>query len=290
MKKRFVTILAGLLATLTVFSQQWASSKEPPSISSVNHASRLSAEILAAAGLTANFSIAEYDVPNAMAVLYQGQRYVLYNPHFITLLTQATGTRWAAVSVLAHEIGHHLYPTTSGGLLATELEADQFSGYVLQKMGATLEEAQAAMKVLGTEHATETHPAADDRLSSIAKGWRQAGGAANNNRYEETTDRAEVRVNRSNSSRRESVLPNKNIAAVLKFNLDKDNEYYVTTDYNVVKFDGTRLTVIGKLSRYDSYDYPYIIYDDYGYRIYVHREGAMVNRDGRTVGSVTVRS
>jgi hypothetical protein len=62
--------------------------------------------------------------------------------------------------------------------LATELEADEFSGFVLQKLGASLEEAQAAMSLIGSEKASRTHPAKSDRLSSIAMGWNEAAEEA----------------------------------------------------------------------------------------------------------------
>ncbi len=256
----------------------------------MNYAARLAAEILDAAGLQANFQVAEAAVPNAMAVVHQGNRYVLYNPDFIETLTRATGNRWAAVSVLAHEIGHHLYPTSSGRLLATELESDQFSGYVLQKMGATLEDAQAAMKVLGTPHATATHPAASDRLNSIARGWRRAGGnhtAQTNIEEEETEETQEVVYRKPTVS--ETALP-KNVAGVFKFNADTKNLYYLTTNLEVVKYDGKNRQVIARLARAGSYEYPYVIYDDHGYRLYIHREGGIVNREGKYLGSITVIS
>jgi predicted HD phosphohydrolase len=295
MAKKLLSLLTAFLMVLGLQAQEWTAHKEPPSIQSVNHAARLAAEILEAAGLKANFQIAEADVPNAMAVVHQGKRYVLYNPNFIDQLTRVTGTRWAAVSVLAHEIGHHLYPTKSGRLLATELESDHFSGYVLQRMGATLEEAQAAMQVLGTPYATSTHPAAHDRLSSIASGWTRAGGRVENN-----DDDEEVIVSRQPSNRqepqevyrerslRERVLPDEAIAAVLQFNNDRRNEYYVTKKMNIVKFDGQNLEIIGKLASYDSYEYPYMLYDESGYRLYVHRLGEIVNREGKELGRLVV--
>ena len=288
MKKKLLSLLAGIMVSAGIFAQQWTSNNEPPSISSVNYAVRLAAEILDAAGLQANFQVAEAEVPNAMAVVHQGRRYVLYNPDFIDILTQATGNRWAAVSVLAHEIGHHLYPTSSGRLLATELESDLFSGYVLQKMGATLEDAQAAMKVLGTPHATATHPAAADRLNSIATGWRRAGGTSNTvqTRYEDEEEETEEVVYRK-PGQTGSALP-KNIAGILKFNSDTKNQYYLTTNLEVVKYDGRNSQVIAKLAKADSYEYPYIIYDDYGYQLYIHREGGIVNREGKYLGSITI--
>src|SRR5687768_5061364 len=146
--------------------------------SSVSEAGKIARDIVNAIGIKPNFEIREANVPNAAAVLYMGKRFILYNPDFISRLTRVTGTKWAAISVLAHEIGHHQRGHTISGnanQLASELEADEFSGYVLRKMGATLAQAQAAMKVIGNTRATRTHPGVDTRLASIAKGWENAG-------------------------------------------------------------------------------------------------------------------
>ena len=61
------------------------------------------------------------------------------------------GDPWAPVSIMAHEIGHHLsgHTITSGGSRpAIELEADKFSGYVLYRMGATQTAATKAIMAL----------------------------------------------------------------------------------------------------------------------------------------------
>src|SRR4030095_1270587 len=140
-------------------------------------------EIIHAVGLKANFKIRPANVPNAIAVTYNGERFVLYNPTFLEALTEATGNKWAAVSVLAHEIGHHLNGHTLdgfGSLPAKELEADEFSGFVLRRMGATLEEAQAAMKLAGNRKPSTTHPPQADRLYAIAKGLNAADPSLGN--------------------------------------------------------------------------------------------------------------
>jgi hypothetical protein len=60
------------------------------------------------------------------------------------------------------------------------LEADKFSGYVLQKMGAPLAEAQRMIMTIGSSHGSATHPAKEQRAASIRQGWiescTQAGG------------------------------------------------------------------------------------------------------------------
>ncbi|HMK05487.1 MAG TPA: M48 family metalloprotease, partial [Ferruginibacter sp.] len=77
--------------------------------SAADDAKEIIADIIAVVGLKANFEVmASAAVPNAAAVTYKGKRYIAYNPAFISKLNVAAGNKWASVSVLAHEIGHHL--------------------------------------------------------------------------------------------------------------------------------------------------------------------------------------
>lgn len=133
--------------------------------------------ILESMGLEASFEVKKTNVLNAAAVVYQGRRYVLYNPAFITAMNKMAGTSWASVAILAHEIGHHLNGHTldgKGSLPSIELEADEFSGFVLRKMGASLSDAQLAIRIVASAKATSTHPAKNDRLMAIADGWNRA--------------------------------------------------------------------------------------------------------------------
>ena len=112
-------------------------------------------------GLTANFHIVSKDVSTAVAYIQKGKRCIAYNPEFIERLRNATKTDWAAVSVLAHEIGHHLLGHTlkkKWKPRVMKLMADKFSGFILHQMGAKLEEAKAAMNAVGHKFDTISHP------------------------------------------------------------------------------------------------------------------------------------
>src|SRR5690606_27233224 len=71
-------------------------------------------QILANVGLFRNFTIKQCSgISNAAAatiILPAGsmKRYILYDKDFLDLATKTTGTSWSAISILAHEIGHHL--------------------------------------------------------------------------------------------------------------------------------------------------------------------------------------
>ena len=128
-------------------------------------------------GIEQNFVIYASNVPNASATIIRGKRTILYNQDFIRRIIASTQTDWAAISILAHEIGHHLQGHTlqSGGSRPPiELEADKYSGFVLQKMGATLEEAQVAMQVMSSDQGSATHPPKTARLAAITNGWMNA--------------------------------------------------------------------------------------------------------------------
>ena len=292
MKIKIISALLSLFLSIGLLAQDRSeyAIKKPVGISSVDEASTIAQQIVKAAGLKANFVIAEASVPNALAILNkQGKRYVLYNPGFINRITRATGTRWAAVSILAHEIGHHLYNSFSGKPnrgLASELEADQFSGYVLEKMGATLEEAQAAMSVLATPYATATHPARSDRINSIASGWQSAGGIIPDNETG-SADVATTRSSRSRDNRYDNNVPTLSVLARLQFNNAPGKVFYITKKLNVVQVGNDEISLLGSLSRSTDKTYPFIISGTDGYRLYISADGQIVNAKGDVIGKVT---
>jgi hypothetical protein len=101
-------------------------------------------------------------------------RYIEYNPNFIQKLKSDAGTNWSVYSVLAHEIGHHLQGhtlTNTGSRPSIELQADEYSGFILAKLGASINDAEVAMQVFGSPQGSPTHPARNQRLAAIKEGW-----------------------------------------------------------------------------------------------------------------------
>jgi len=134
-------------------------------------------KIVEASGLAKNFTVGAAGVPNAAALIIGETRYIIYNPSFITQMGQLVPNRWASTSVLAHEIGHHLNGHTLssiGSIPHRELEADFFSGFVLQRLGGSPDDAKAVMKKIASEVGSATHPARPDRLDAIDRGWATA--------------------------------------------------------------------------------------------------------------------
>ena len=129
-----------------------------------------------------NFLIQEQNgINNAYATIIRNRRYIIYDNDFLENLDGYAGTKWASISVLAHEMGHHYrnhVVDQQGSTPPKELEADYFSGYVMAKLGATASEAMAAMQKIASTRASSTHPAKADRLKSILEGWNYAKGVA----------------------------------------------------------------------------------------------------------------
>ncbi|MDB5199774.1 MAG: hypothetical protein JWO92_1737 [Chitinophagaceae bacterium] len=219
---------------------------KPASFTSVSEAKTMIADIIEVIGLKQNFEVMAANVDNAAAVVYQGKRYILYNPDFINRLNAAAGNKWASVSILAHEIGHHLNGHTLeniGSQPEKELEADEFSGFVLRRMGATLAEAQAAMKIAANYKRSLTHPGQAERLTAIAGGWNRAniqqGGKdlakttpvlkqTNNDVYINTQQRTQPI--RQNDNTRQAPGGESNEPRVNTNRVNRDDGGYVTTN------------------------------------------------------------
>lgn len=138
-------------------------------------------EILKQSGLPQNFVLQpDPGVGNAAAVVLNGEKILLYDPLWILELKKSTGTNWAIVFVLSHEIAHHLIGhTLQSGIQSDhkqqELEADEFAGFVLGRLGASLDEAQRIVSVMpNPEESSTTHPPNEYRLRAIEKGWQHA--------------------------------------------------------------------------------------------------------------------
>lgn len=154
--------------------------KEVTLFESEPEAEEVVSQILSVAGLVKNFKVRAAGVPNAAAVVRGTNRFILYDPYFMRTIRKQTSSKWAAISIMAHEIGHHLNGHTldqEGSRPDKELEADYFSGFVLEKLGASLDEARTAMNKLGSANASTTHPAKNDRLVAIARGWSKSCNA-----------------------------------------------------------------------------------------------------------------
>ena len=151
-------------------------------------------EVLQHAGLRPNFVFGRDDsFRNAAAFIDRstGQRVIVYNGNFIEAMRRNAGTDWARTQVLAHEVGHHVqgHLTRPGtNTIEKQAEADEYSGFILHFMGATLEEAQSGIALFA--------PGAERRarLRAVAEGWNRArrvrGGGSSGSSAASSTRRA----------------------------------------------------------------------------------------------------
>ena len=184
-----------LLLAIGILLYQFASAQQvnqcgiiiPPqriasSFSSVYEAGGYIETMLDSINWKENFMLQEQNgINNAYAAIIRNKRYIVYDNNFLENLDAYAKTRWASISVLAHEMGHHYrnhVVDTRGSTPPKELEADYFSGYVMAKIGASLNEAIAAMEQIASPRASSTHPAKADRLAAITRGWNYAKGVS----------------------------------------------------------------------------------------------------------------
>ena len=163
---------------------------------SMNFSSNIEAElilekILSTLRIPKDFALVECsEIENCMALVSEGTKYILYNKNFIkeigNLNIQDDKYHSSAkISVLAHEIGHHVYGHTSTQKKLTleerrkmELEADEFSGFVMYKIGATLDQAKILVDKITSnfDDTFSTHPSKNKMLEAIEIGYKKDMG------------------------------------------------------------------------------------------------------------------
>ena len=105
--------------------------------------SRHLGEVLEHSGIpSTNFEVrASDEVPTARAATCRGDRYIYVNERWMNRIHNGDWD-WKGLSVLAHEIGHHVlgHVVTSEHSHKNELEADRYSGHLLYHLGASLDQ------------------------------------------------------------------------------------------------------------------------------------------------------
>lgn len=188
-----------------------------------------------------NFTLRVADIDNARATTSGQKRYILFNLQFLANFEQGALTRWAAYSLFAHEIGHHLLDhdlTTTDAKLRKrfELQADEFSGRVLALMGADQQEALAGIKTLTYAGETNTHPAQSAREQAVFQGF-----------FEET-ERMMIPERSTQSSGENAGAPSITPPTNTKFNLSLDTRSLRNNRWNLVEkaegvIDGEKIRI-----------------------------------------------
>jgi hypothetical protein len=278
-------------------------------------------EITDAVGLQPRFELrATTQVDNAAAVVYGGKRYLLYNPRFLAAVNRAGHTDWAGISILAHEMGHHLNGHTlraGGSQPEDELEADEFSGFVLRRLGASLAQAQAAMAAVSPTSGSATHPGRTPRLAAISRGWGRATaqivastkpGAQPSAQpvaiaprpvrqpsYSEASD-DDTRASTADVLARGASSGPVRVVGMLTFRDNPDVPFYLTSALNVVRLadesstdeDGAvqEAQVVGRLRRTGNAAFPFILEDGRQRSLYVTPRGDVYDKEGQRVAKL----
>lgn len=138
-----------------------------------------------------DFTVIRCDgISNVMSTISSGKLFLLYNTAFLKSIksfdfkTDSLSTNkvdWVPLHVLTHEIahllnGHFVNPSPKATMHDLELEADETAGFILQRLGATLEESQQALKSdLVSIEGNSDYPPRVQRLEANRKGWEKAG-------------------------------------------------------------------------------------------------------------------
>lgn len=119
------------------------------------------------------------DIPYCRAFDVDGVKVFRYNPYFVKALEIKTGSVWPSVFILAHEAGHIFltHPFFGHDSIENhkrhELEANEFAGFTLARLGATREEAGYIIKAISYRNGASVNPSKELFLASINTGWEK---------------------------------------------------------------------------------------------------------------------
>lgn len=176
-------------------------------------------DITGVIGIKTNFVLRPCSsISNALAVTIAGDRVILYDPRFMETISK--GNSWAELFILAHEVGHHLNghtidlvarsnsniePKDLAIQRSQELEADEFAGFILAKLGATMDQALLALgnlPDLNNSEAYSTHPDKNKRIKAVKDGYSRGNESKktitnSSNKTKVTTNTQELVSDRS---------------------------------------------------------------------------------------------
>lgn len=288
---RKIVVIAAILLNVSMVQAQKVTGcgyKIPPrslksSFQSVYEAKEVVDQMLKKVNWNENFRLQERNgIQNAYATIINNVRWIVYDNNFLEDVDEYTRTKWASISIMAHEMGHHYYDhvvSRTGSTPPKELEADAFSGYVMSLLGATKEEAVAAIKAIATDRASSTHPAKNDRVNAISSGWDKAGmGNTSNNNSKPPTNNTSTSKPPANTGNQPSqntqTDPNTDPSWIfLTIQSNKDETIQLSDDGK--KFQDVVLKA-GQpfVFKYDIYNYGWLRMKYYnGYRTYKLNHG-----------------
>jgi len=185
-----------LLITAISFSQDYGNKSDAlklcTAMQSNNFNTDINAEnaldrILNVIGASKRFVLQPCDnINNASAISYKGIRYILYDSNFMNTINNSNN--WGNLFILAHEVGHHINGHSVDLVLYAsetvetktleqkrmqELEADEFAGFILAKLGGDITEVNKLINKISSnkDDSNSTHPNASKRINAIKIGY-----------------------------------------------------------------------------------------------------------------------
>ena len=235
MKK--LLLLSALLVSFSSFGQtkdelELCLAMQTSNFMSDSEAENALDKILNTIGASKNFVLTPCsETNNAAATSYKGIRYILYDKEFMQLINSRTNN-WSSLAILAHEVGHHInghaldITMYLGGVVEAEslanqrkqeLEADEFAGFILARLGADLNNALAFTEILLEKDDTyDTHPTKSKRVNAVRKGFNKAGGDST--------------LSNTNNTPTEYTQKNSNMS--VEEYINRGNERYNSKDYS----------------------------------------------------------
>lgn len=164
-----------------------------------NEAKKYLDEICSAAGIKSNFIMVPCNsIKTCLAFEKDGDPYIIYDNIFLNNIKTSISygftekkinsssnenKDWEALTILAHEIGHHANHHFSKTVRNTtsikdiELEADEYAGQIIFRLGGSLKEGE---KVYNSDlisiKPTLEHPGRADRIRAFEDGYKKAKG------------------------------------------------------------------------------------------------------------------
>jgi len=134
--------------------------------------------MLQSLGVKKNVPVFIGSVPGVAAVTFDRQAAIVYNPDYLRSVYEKTDkNKWAVIFLLAHELGHHvdLDIFKDGGTTPRdELRADFFSGWMMRRLGASLDGALAAVRAEKSTDKAAARKAIETRIKQITDGYKEA--------------------------------------------------------------------------------------------------------------------
>ena len=143
---------------------------------------RILNDILGAVSLEKNFELYEASINNAVATIIDDERVIIVDLNFLDSIENITSDKYTSYFIIAHEIGHHLNSHIAndkyGKHFWSELEADNFAGAIIYKLGISPKTIHNVVSLVSNEvpklsefTVDVTHPEWQARMKAAINGY-----------------------------------------------------------------------------------------------------------------------